>query len=207
MLNATAPLRATFIVRTLIDGFPEAPGDPAVEGGIADADAVAGKPLGAPRTGKAGRRKLPEQMTNSISRACKILPVLGLLFLTCALWDRSAWGCSCIVLSEKEMVRRADIAIKATVITDALFDIWTADVRPHRSSQQAVTVFRVDQILKGPLPENRIAVLHNIYPPTCGLRFAPDVRYLLTFVRTRDDKPRPLVAGLCTVKAMRPGDH
>ena len=112
-----------------------------------------------------------------------------------------------MVLSEKEMVRRADTAVKATVITDALFDTWTRDVLPHRSSQQAVTVFRVDQVLRGSLPENRIAVLHNIYPPTCGLRFAPDVRYLLTFVRKRDGKPRPLVTGLCEVKAMRPGDR
>ena len=146
-------------------------------------------------------------MTSPKSQTCKTLPVLGLLFLTCVLWGRAAWACSCVVMSEKEMVRRADIAVEATMISDALFDIWTGDARPHRSSQQGVTVFRVDQVLKGSLPDDRIAVLHNIYPPTCGLRFAPDVRYLLTFVRKRDGTPRPLVAGLCTAKAMRPGDH
>ena len=141
--------------------------------------------------GKSGKRTGPEQMTYSTSRAWKALPVLGLLFLTCALWGRAAWACNCKILSEKEMVRRADIAIEATVITDALFDIWTRTVPPHRSSQQAVTVFRIDQVLKGSLPQDRIGVLHNIYPPTCGLRFAPDMRYLLIFVRKRDDKPRP----------------
>lgn len=109
-----------------------------------------------------------------------------------------------MVMSEKEMVRRADMAVEATVITDARFEFWTDDVRPNRSSRQAVTVFRVEQVLKGPQPENRIAVLHNIYPPMCGLRFAPDMRYLLTFMRGRDGDPRPLVAGLCSVKAVRP---
>ena len=173
---------------------------------IAIAKYAAAEPVNDFETVRSERRP-SEQMTNSISRACKILPVLGLLFLTCALWGRAAWACSCMVMSEKEMVRSADIAVKATAITDALFDIWTGDVRPHRSSQQAVTVFRVDQVLKGPLPENRIAVLHNTYPPTCGLRFAPDVRYLLIFVRKRDNKPRPLVAGLCAVKAIRPDDR
>ena len=104
------------------------------------------------------------------------------------------------------MVSRADIAVKATVITDALFEAWTSTVPPHRSSQQAVTVFRVEQVLKGPLPQDRIAVLHNVYPPTCGLRFALNLRYLLTFVRPPDDRPRPLVAGLCSVKALRSSD-
>jgi len=105
------------------------------------------------------------------------------------------------------MVGRADIAAEATVIADALFDIGIGHERPHRSSQRGVTIFRVEEVLKGSLPDTRIAVLHRLHPPTCGLRFAPDTRYLLTFVREGNGMPRPLVAGACAVKALGPPDH
>ncbi len=160
------------------------------------------------RTGNAGAKcRQAECVTRFAFQARKILPALGCLLLVCALFERAAWACSCVIRGEQEMVGRADIAAEATVIADAPFDIGIGNERPHRSSQRGVTVFRVERVLKGSLPGTRIAVLHSFHPPICGLRFAPDTRYLLTFVRERDGMPKPLVASVCAVKPLGPRDR
>ena len=124
------------------------------------------------------------------------------VFLFLGLCVPTAWACSCASGSEEGMVRRANLAVVATAIADAMFDHWGSEPHSPRGPLRAVTIFRIHQVLKGPIETDRIAVLHEIDSAACGLVFSPGVRYLLTFHIGRVDGPAPLRIGLCNVKVL-----
>ena len=100
------------------------------------------------------------------------------------------------------MVERADLAVVATVIADALYDVWGGDPNEPRRPPRAVTVFEVAEFLKGPSGPSRIAVIHETDSSACGLVFSPEVPYLLVFNIERENDPKPLHTGLCKVKTL-----
>ena len=113
-----------------------------------------------------------------------------------------AWACSCALESEDQMIARATLAVTAQAVTDAPFDISGRDPETPLPPPRAVTIFRVDRILKGADVGDRIAVVHEIDPGACGIRFDPARTYLLAFGAPGGDEPGPLRTGLCSVKAV-----
>lgn len=104
-------------------------------------------------------------------------------------------ACGCAPVSEQDMIAGASLAVRAEAIADAPFTIPAAET--VAAEQIWVTVFRVHEVLAGTPKSARIAVLHTVEPPSCGVRFAAGARYLLAF--GTDDTAAPLRVGLCGI--------
>ena len=101
------------------------------------------------------------------------------------------------------MVERVALAVIASAVADAPFGLREGGLPPSR----AVTIFRVEQVLKGPSVSERIAVVHEVDPAACGLGFAPEERYLLAFGAWTAEDPAPLHINLCGVRALDAPDR
>ncbi len=109
----------------------------------------------------------------------------------------AAMACSCAAESEALAVRRADLAVVATAIADAPFDVRKEPSGLSRPSR-AVTLFRVERVRRGAFDGERMAVLHRTDSAACGLRFSAGERYLLAFrFRAGKTEPGPLRIGFC----------
>ena len=102
------------------------------------------------------------------------------------------------------MVERVSFAVVASVVADAPFDLGEGDLLPP---PRAVTIFRVERVLKGPSVSDRIAVLHEVDPAGCGLGFAAEERYLLAFGAWKEEAPAPLRINLCGVRVLDAPDR
>ena len=105
------------------------------------------------------------------------------------------------------MVERAVLAVTATAIAAAPFDVWGRDADVPLPPPGAVTIFEVEQVLKGPPVDRRLAVLHEIDAGACGIVFNLEASYLLAFSMQRGEGPTPLRIGLCGVKAVAARAH
>ena len=141
-------------------------------------------------------------MKGAVLNIWSVPGALFMAFLTLALGGPGAWACSCALESEDEMIERATLAVTAKAVAGALFDVWGRDPETPLRPPRAVTVFRVEQVLKGPPVGERIAVLHEVVPGTCGVTFSPEERYLLAFGTPDGDGPAPLRVGVCGVKTV-----
>ena len=127
---------------------------------------------------------------------------LATAFLSMALGAPGAWACSCALQSEDEMVERSALAVTAKAVAGAAFDVWGRDPATPLPPPHAVTIFRVERVLKGPPVGKRIAVLHEVHSGACGISFRSEETYLLAFGTPDGDGPAPLRIGLCDVKAV-----
>ena len=126
-----------------------------------------------------------------------IVQVLVVLVLC----GRMALACSCIAETADEMVRRSDLAVVAEAIAEAPFKAWVSRTRRTLfSPEEAVTLFEVRRVVAGRLENKRIAVVHYVASPTCGLRFAEGERYLLAFTARKEGGLTVLRTGLCNAK-------
>ena len=105
------------------------------------------------------------------------------------------------------MIRRASLAVVGRPVIDAPFEVGGADAHTPLPPSRAVTIFRVDRILKGSTGSGTIAVFHEVDPEACGLRFTAAKRYLLAFRMREADEPAPLRIGLCSVIALDGPNH
>ena len=142
------------------------------------------------------------KMKGATSSVWSVPSVVACAILSLALGGPEAWACSCALENEDQMLARATLAVTAQAVTDAPFDIWGRNPQTPLPPPRAVTIFRVDRILKGPAVGDRIAVLHDVDPGACGILFDPAKTYLLAFGAPRGDEPGPLRIGLCSVKAV-----
>ena len=120
-------------------------------------------------------------------------------FLALVVCGPAAWACSCALESQEQMVERADLAVLGNPIIDAPFDVLVGEQRTPLPPPRAVTVFRVERVLKGPPMFERISVVHEIDPAACGIGFATEQRYLLAFRMQDVHELAPLRIGLCGV--------
>ena len=126
-----------------------------------------------------------------------IVQVLVLL----ALSGRVALACSCIAETQDEMIQRSDLAVVAEAIAEAPFNAWVSRTRRTMySPEEVVTLFDVRKVVAGRLENKRIAVVHYVASPTCGLRFTAGERYLLAFTARKEGGLVVLRTGLCNAK-------
>ena len=124
------------------------------------------------------------------------------MFLLLVLWIPATWACSCAAASDAELIENSDLAMVVNTITGAPFDVWGGDPQTPLPPPRAVTIFRVERVLKGSPVSGRIAVLHEIDPGACGIEFTIEEFYLLVFSLENADEPGPLRIGLCSVRAV-----
>lgn len=137
----------------------------------------------------------------------RILVVALHLLVAFAVCARAAQACSCLPESEDEMVERAALAVLAEAIADAPFEVSIdATLEILHARREAVTLFRVLEVLSGRFESERIAVVHDLAPASCGVRFRSGERYLLAFrARAASGEPEVLRAGLCHVRHRKLG--
>ena len=146
-------------------------------------------------------------MNESRPNAGYVAAGLGATLLLLSLPGSAAWACSCVLESEEEMVERAALAVTATAIAAAPFDVWGRDPETPLPPARAVTIFEVQRVLEGLSVDRRIAVLHEIDPGACGIVFELGASYTLAFTMRHGDGPMPLRIGLCGVKAVDARAH
>ena len=121
-------------------------------------------------------------------------------FLWLVLWTPTTWACSCAAASDDELIENSDLAMVVNAIVDAPFDFWAGDPQTPLPPPHAVTIFRIERVLKGSPASGRIAVLHETDPGACGIEFTIEEHYLLVFSLGKADEPGPLRIGLCSVR-------
>ena len=126
----------------------------------------------------------------------------ALVFSLLVLWAPAAWACSCAAAGDDELVENSDLAMVANAVIDAPFDVWAGDPQTPLPPPRAVTIFRVERVLKGPPVPGRIAVVHETDPGACGIGFTIEEHYLLAFRLRKADEPGPLQIGLCRVRTV-----
>ena len=124
---------------------------------------------------------------------------LAIAFLALALGSPGAWACSCALESDQEMIERSALAVTAQAVAGAPFDVWGRDPGTPLPPPRAVTVFRVERVLRGSPVGERIAVVHDTDSGPCGVTFRAGKRYLLAFATPDGEGPEPLRIGLCDV--------
>ena len=114
-------------------------------------------------------------------------------------WTPAAWACSCAATGNDELVENSDLAMVVNTISHAPFDFRVEDPQTPLRPPRAVTIFRVEHVLKGSHVPGRIAVVHEMDPGACGIEFSIEESYLLAFGPRKADEPGPLRIGLCNV--------
>ena len=128
--------------------------------------------------------------------------VMFFMFLLLLPWAPATLACSCAATSDDELVENSDLAMVASAVVGAPFDVWAGDPQTPLPPPRAVTIFRVGRVLKGLPVSGRIAVVHQTDPGACGLEFTTEKDYLLAFSLRKMDAPGPLRIGLCSVRTV-----
>lgn len=131
------------------------------------------------------------------------LAILGVLFALGG-GGNTASACSCASIGAQALIDESDLAFVGRAVIDGAYDVGETESGRSRLPARRVTIFAMEQALKGSAGAERIAVLHGTDSAACGIVFAPDERYLLTSRWGREAGPGPFRVGLCGVRRLPP---